>query len=106
MMQHEFEPSAASLFLVVQFRVIQDVSSLNLGPLFAEAAFEQMLPADFVLGVDKHAKDGFIVAGIHLEVLVGESTSSSLEWCESKIELVVIVGKSIAQGAKKLFMLE
>ena len=49
MTQHEFEPSVARLFLVVNVGVIQHVSSLDLGPLFAEAAFEKMLPSCFVL---------------------------------------------------------
>ena len=55
----EFEPSVTRLFLVVSVRVIQRASSLDLGPLFAEAAFESALPSDFVLGADKHSEDGF-----------------------------------------------
>ena len=81
---------------MIQVGVIHDVSALDLGPVIAKSAlFEQMLASDFVLGVDEHAKDGFIV-GVHLEALVGESTSNSLLEAEheSKIELRVIVDKS------------
>jgi hypothetical protein len=100
----KFEPSAACFFLLVQqLWVLQDATSLNLCPLFAEAAFEWMLPADCVLGVDEHAKCGFAIVGIYLEVLVGESTSDSLEQDESKIKLCVIVGQSVNQGMEKLF---
>ena len=50
MVQDEFEPLAAQLFLLVEFWVVEDVSSLDLGPLFAEACFEKKaLPSDFVL---------------------------------------------------------
>ena len=52
MIQDEFEPSFARLFLVVDFGVIHDALSLDLGPLFAEAAFEEVQPSDFVLGAD------------------------------------------------------
>ena len=76
---------------------------MHLGPVIAEAAFEEMVPSDFVLGVDEHAKDGFTIVGIHLEVLVGESASNSLAKYEGEIELGMIVGKGIAQGAEKLF---
>jgi hypothetical protein len=50
MMQNEFEPSVAILFLGINVRVIHDVSSLNLSPMFAESSFEKMLPSDFVPG--------------------------------------------------------
>ena len=86
MIQDEFEPWVARLFvLMVDFGVIQDVSSLDLGPLLAEAAFEKTLPSDFVLGVDKHSEDGFAIVGIHLEVFVGQSASwNALWWNEMK----------------------
>ena len=48
------------------------MSSLNLSPLIAEAAFEKMLPSDFVLGIDESSEDGFSIVGIHLKVLVGK----------------------------------
>ena len=70
MAQDEFEPSAARLFLVIDAGVIQRVLSLDLGPLFAEEAFEKMLPSDFVLGVDERSDDGFAIVGAHLEALV------------------------------------
>jgi hypothetical protein len=44
MMQFEFEPSVAILFLGIKVRVIQNVSSLNLVPMVAESAFEKTLP--------------------------------------------------------------
>ena len=45
MVEDELEPTtAAGLFLLVNFWVIQNVSSLNLSPLIAEASFEKMLP--------------------------------------------------------------
>ena len=69
MVQYEFEPSVARLFLVIEFGVIQNVSALYLGPMEAKSAFEKMLPSDFVLGVDEHSKDGgFAIVRIHLEV--------------------------------------
>ena len=49
MMQDEFEPPVAGLFLLVNFWFIENVSSLDLGPLIAEAPFEEMLPSYFVL---------------------------------------------------------
>ena len=52
MVQDHFEPSVARLFLLVDFRVVEDVACLNLGPLFAEASFEEVLPSDFVLRVN------------------------------------------------------
>ena len=52
MIQDDFEPLVARLFLLVDFWVIEDVAPLDLGPLFADASFEQVLPSDFVLGVD------------------------------------------------------
>jgi hypothetical protein len=79
------------------------VSSFNFGSLFAEVSFEQMLPADFVLGVDEHAEHIFAVVGIHLEVLVEESTSNSLDQHESKAGMRVIAGQCATQGTKKLF---
>jgi hypothetical protein len=79
MVQDDFEPSVARLFLLVDFRVVEDASSLELGPLFAEASFEEMLPSDFVLGVDQHSEDGFAIVGVHLEVLVGESAPNALD---------------------------
>jgi hypothetical protein len=78
MVQDEFEPSVARLFLVIKVWVIQNVSTLNLGPMEAESAFEKMLPSDFVLGVDEHSKDGFAIIRIHLEVLVREGASNAL----------------------------
>ena len=54
MIQDKFEPSVARVFLMVNSRVFQIASSLDLGSLTAEASFEKTLPADFVLGVDKH----------------------------------------------------
>ena len=57
---------------------MEDVSCLDLGPLFAEASFEKVLSSDFVLGVDWGLEDGFVIVGIHLEALVGESASSAL----------------------------
>jgi hypothetical protein len=44
----------------------------------------------------------FTFVGVHLEVLVGESTSNSLDWHESKVGLHVNVGQGVTQGAKKL----
>jgi hypothetical protein len=61
-----------------------------------------MLPANFVPGVEEHPKDGFTIVGIHLEVLVGESTSNSLEWHESDIELCVIAVPLSSQVRKQL----
>jgi hypothetical protein len=78
MVQYDFEPSVARLFLVVEFEVIQNVSALDLGPMEAKSAFEKMLPSDFVLGVDDSAEGGFAIVGIHLEVLVREGASNSL----------------------------
>jgi hypothetical protein len=43
-----------------------------------------MLPSDFVLRVDEQVECVFVVVGIHLEVLVRESTSNSLDQHESK----------------------
>ena len=60
------------------------------------------LPILLVLGVDEHSEDGFVIVGIHLEALVGESASNTLEWDESEIELGVVGGKSVAQCAKEL----
>jgi hypothetical protein len=51
-----------------------------------------MLPSDFVLRVDEQVACVFVVVGIHLEVLVRESTSNSLDQHESKVGLHVIVG--------------
>jgi len=51
MVQDEFEPSVARLFFLVNFWVVEDVSSFDLGPLFAGASFEKVLPSDFVLRV-------------------------------------------------------
>jgi hypothetical protein len=75
------------------------VARLNLGPLLAEAAFEEMLPSDFVLGVDESAKYWFTIVGVHLEVLVGERASDTLDKDEGEIELGMIGGKGIAEGA-------
>ena len=67
------------LFLLVDFRVVEDVACLNLGPLFAESSFEKVLPSDFVLGVDQHSEDRFAIVGIHLKALVRESASDALD---------------------------
>jgi hypothetical protein len=56
MMQSEFEPSVARLFLGINVRSIHNVSSLNLSPLFAGSSFEKLLQSDFVLGIDKGSK--------------------------------------------------
>jgi hypothetical protein len=46
----------------------------------------------------------FAVVGVHLEVLVGESTLNSLDQQhESEVRLRVIVGQGVTQGMKKLF---
>ena len=39
MVEDDFEPSVARLFLLVDFWVVEDVLPLDLGPLFAEASF-------------------------------------------------------------------
>ena len=52
MVQDEFEPSVDRLLLLVDSGVAEDVASLDLGPLFAEACFEKVLPSDFLLRVD------------------------------------------------------
>jgi hypothetical protein len=82
------------LFLRIDVRLIQDVSSLNLGPLFAESAFKDVLPPDLVLCVYQGSKDGFTVVGIHLEVLIRQRASNALKQNESKVELCVISGTS------------
>ena len=40
MVEDGFEPSVARLLLLVDFRVVKDVSCLDLGPRFAEATFK------------------------------------------------------------------
>jgi hypothetical protein len=77
MVQSQFEPSVAGLFLGIDVGVVHDVSSLDLSPLFAESSLEKVLPSDFVLGVDKGSKDRFSVVGIHLKVLIGKSASNT-----------------------------
>ena len=60
---------------MVDFWVVDNVTSLNLSPLIAEAAFEKMLPTYFVLGINESSVDGFFaIVGIHLKVLVGEGS--------------------------------
>ena len=88
--------------ILVDFWVIQRVSSLDLGPLFAGAAFEKVLPSDFALGVEWGSERGFATVGIHVEVLVGKSALNALEQHESKIKLGVARGKCIAQCAMEL----
>ena len=69
------------------------MSSLNLSPLIAEAAFEKMLPSYFVLGIDESSEDGFSIVGIHLKVLVGKgSRDSFLDQNESKVDFSVMDG--------------
>ncbi len=77
MVQYEFEPSLARLFLMVEFGVIHNVSVLYLSPMNAKLAFEKMLPSDVVLGVGESSKGWFSIVGIHLEVLVREGASNS-----------------------------
>ena len=43
MVKDEFEPSVTRLFCLVNVGVLQNVPSLNLSPLFAEATFGKML---------------------------------------------------------------
>ena len=80
------------------------MSSLYLGPLAAESAFEKMLPSYFVLGgVDKSSEDGFSVVGVHLKLWIGKSTPDSFsDHNEGKVELSVVSGQSIANHAKQL----
>jgi hypothetical protein len=101
MVQSECEPSIAWLFLRIDVRLIQDVTSLNLGLLFAESAFKDVLPPNLVLWVYQGSKDGFTVVGIHLEVLIRQGASNALKQNESKVELCVISDKQFSQGAEQ-----
>ena len=57
MMWDEFEESmVARPYLVDNIGIIQNARSLDVGPLFAEMAFEKVLPSNFDLGVNKHAR--------------------------------------------------
>ena len=72
------------------------MSSLNLSPLIAEAAFDKMLPTYFVLGMEKSSEDGFLIVGIHLKMLVGEGSPDSLDQDESEVKLSVMDGQSLS----------
>ena len=96
MMQDEFEPLIAGLFLLVNFWFVYNVSSLNLSPLIAGVSFEKMLPSYFVLRIDESSEDGFLVVGIHQKVLVGEGSPDSLDKNESEAELSVMDDQSLS----------
>ena len=100
MMKNEFEPPVAGLVLLVNFWFVYNVSSLNLGPLIAEVAFEEMLASYFVLGIDKSSEDGFSVVGIHLKLWIGKGSPNSLNQNESEVELSVVDGKSLSKSAE------
>ena len=76
------------------------MSSLDLGPWFAEVAFEKMLPSDLALAVDERLEGGFAVVGVHLEALVGEGALSALKKSESQTELGLMADKSVAHSAR------
>jgi hypothetical protein len=77
-MQSQFEPPVARLFLVIDVSVIQQMSVLDLSPLFAEASFEQMVTSNFVPRVDKGSESGFAVIWVHLKAMVGKSAANTL----------------------------
>jgi hypothetical protein len=77
-MQSQFEPPVARLFLVIDVSIIQQMSVSDLSPLFAEASFEQMVPSNFVLRVDKGSEQGFAVVRVHLKAVVGKSAANTL----------------------------
>ena len=74
--------------------------------MIAEAAFEKMLPAYFVLGVDKNSEEGFLVVGIHLKMLVGGDSLDALNQNESEVKLGVVDGQSLSKSPRKLAVLE
>ena len=78
------------------------MTSLNLGPLVAESAFEKMLLSYFVLGVDKSSEYGFSVVGIHLKLWIGKGSPDSLNQNEGKgkVELSVVSGQSLSKGTR------
>ena len=73
---------------------------MDLSPLIAEAAFEEMSPTCFVLGVDESSEDGFSIVGIHLKVWIGEGSPDSLNQNESKVELSVGDDQSLSNSTK------
>ena len=97
-----FEPSLPCEFLGADVMLVVDAVLLNLDPMVAEAASENVVPSDVILRRHEKLEAGFAVGGGHVEErIILQGTSDSCHESALQVWLSAERSKKLAERVKE-----